>query len=75
MNTTDAGAVASLAAEARDLLGGIDLWLSCVGIGVVGRYHEVPIASHAQVIAANLVSHMNDAHAVLPIFLPQDRGT
>lgn len=44
-------------------------------MGVLGRYEDVPIADHARVIEANLVSHMNDVHAVLPIFLAQDRGT
>jgi len=75
VDVTDAAAVAAFAAAARDRLGGIDLWFSCVGIGVVGKYHDVPIADHARVVEANLVGHMNDAHAVLPIFLAQDRGT
>ncbi len=75
VDTTDAAAVAAFAASARDLLGEIGLWFSCVGVGVVGRYHEVPIADHARVIDTNLLSHMNDAHAALPIFLAQDRGT
>jgi short-subunit dehydrogenase len=74
VDVTDAAAVAQLAAEARELLGAIDLWFSNVGIGVVGKYEDVPIADHARVIAANLVGHMNDAHAVLPIFLAQDHG-
>jgi len=74
VDTTDAAAVAALAATARDLLGGIDLWFSCVGVGVVGRYHEVPVADHARVIETNLLSHLHDAHAVLPIFLTQDHG-
>jgi len=75
VDVTDAAAVAAFTAAANDLLGGIDLWFSCVGVGVVGKYHDVPIADHARVIDANLVSHMNEAHAVLPIFLAQDRGT
>jgi short-subunit dehydrogenase len=74
-DVTDAHAVTALAAEAREVLGGIDLWFSCVGIGVVGKYEDVPIADHARVVETNLVSHMNEAHAVLPIFLAQDRGT
>ncbi|SFR83696.1 SDR family oxidoreductase [Sphingomonas jatrophae] len=74
VDVTDAAAVARLAAEARDLLGGIDLWFSNVGVGVVGKYEDVPIADHTQVVAANLLGHMNDAHAVLPIFLAQDHG-
>ena len=75
VDVTDAAAVATLAREARATLGRIDLWFSCVGVGVVGRYQDVPIADHARVIEANLLSHMYDAHAVLPIFLDQDRGT
>ncbi len=75
IDVTDAAAVAQLAAEARALLGGVDVWFSNVGVGVVGRYEDVPIADHAQVVAANLLGHMNDAHAVLPIFLAQNHGT
>ncbi len=75
VDCTDAGAVAAFAAEARELLGGIDLWFSCEGVGVLGRYEDVPITDHARVVDVNLVAHMNDVHAVLPIFLAQDRGT
>ncbi|WP_242096838.1 SDR family oxidoreductase [Sphingomonas sp. CROZ-RG-20F-R02-07] len=74
VDVTDAGAVREFAAEASQWLGGIDLWFSCVGVGVLGRYEDVPMADHARVIEANLVGHMNDAHAVLPIFLRQDHG-
>jgi short-subunit dehydrogenase len=75
IDVTDAAAVATFAAEANARLGGIDLWFSCVGVGVVGKYLDVPLANHRRVIEANLLSHMNEAHAVLPIFLTQDRGT
>jgi short-subunit dehydrogenase len=71
----DPGASAALAEAARATLGGIDLWFSNVGVGVVGRFHEVPADVHARVVAANLVGHMNDAHAVVPIFLAQGHGT
>ena len=75
VDVTDAAAVAGFAAEAKGWLGGIDLWFSCVGVGVLGRYEDVPIADHRRVVEANLLGHMNDAHAVLPIFLAQDSGT
>jgi len=75
LDVTDAAAVAAFAAEAKTILGEIDLWFSNVGIGVVGKYHDVPMADHRQVIDANLIGHMNDAHAAWPIFLAQDRGT
>jgi short-subunit dehydrogenase len=75
VDVTDAAAVAALAATANDLLGGIDVWFSCVGVGVLGKYQDVPVADHLRVVEANLLSHMYEAHAVLPIFLAQDRGT
>ncbi|SEK98557.1 Short-chain dehydrogenase [Sphingomonas palmae] len=75
VDVTDAAAVAAFAAEAKAILGEIDLWFSNVGVGVVGKYQDVPMADHKQVIDANLLGHMNDAHAVWPIFLAQDRGT
>jgi short-subunit dehydrogenase len=75
LDVADAKAVARLAHRAEDFLGGIDVWFSNVGVGVVGKFHEVPIASHQRVIETNLIGHLNDAHAVLPIFLRQQRGT
>lgn len=75
LDVTDADAVAAFALDARNTLGGIDLWFSCVGVGVVGKYQDAPWADHREVIEANLLSHMSEAYAVLPIFLEQDRGT
>lgn len=74
VDVTNADAVAAFAREARAQLGTIDLWFSCVGVGVVGKFQDAPIADHVRVIEANLLSHMHEAHAVLPIFLAQDRG-
>ena len=75
VDVTDPQAVAAFALEAQDILGEIDLWFSDVGIGVVGKYAEVPLEDHRRVIEANLLSHMHDAHAVLPVFLRQGHGT
>ncbi len=74
-DVTDADAVKRLAERAAEWLGTIALWFSNVGVGAVGKFHETPIRAHHQVVAANLVGHLNDAHAVLPIFLAQKRGT
>lgn len=74
-DVTDGDAVARLAGAAVERLGGIDLWFSDVGIGVVGRFHEVPLAEHRRVIEANLLGHLHDAHAAIPVFLAQGHGT
>ncbi|VXC76624.1 SDR family oxidoreductase [Massilia sp. 9I] len=74
VDAIDADAVADFARKARAILGRIDLWFSNVGAGAVGKYAEVPMSDHRRVIETNLITHMNDAHAVMPIFLEQDRG-
>jgi len=74
VDVTDAEAVAAFAGDARASLGEIDLWFSCVGVGVLGKYQDVPLIDHVRVIEANLLSHMHEAHAVLPVFLAQDHG-
>lgn len=73
-DVTDPAAVKSLADKARSL-GHIDVWVSNVGVGAIGRFEETPIEAHEQTIRANLLGHINDAHAVIPIFLRQGRGT
>ena len=73
-DVTDDEAVVRLVQEANGVLGGIDLWFSDVGVGVVGRFPDAPMADHKRVIDANLLSHMSEAHALLPIFLAQGHG-
>lgn len=73
-DVTDAMAIAEVAQQAADFGGGIDVWVSNVGTGAVGAFQDVPIEAHEQVIRANLIGHMNDAHAALPIFLRQGHG-
>ena len=73
-DVTDADAVLRLAQRAIERFGGIDAWVSNVGVGAVGRFDTVPIASHAQVVAANLLGHMHGAHVVLPHFRSLGRG-
>jgi short-subunit dehydrogenase len=74
-DVTDGTAVRRLAQVAVEHMGGVDLWFSNVGVGVVGRFQDVPLDDHRRVIEANLIGHLNDAHAVLPIFLDQGHGT
>lgn len=70
----DVEAVRSLAQAAREFAGSIDLWFSNVGVGAVGKFVDVPMATHDQIIRSNLIGHMNDAHAALPIFIAQRHG-
>ncbi|KXU33327.1 short-chain dehydrogenase [Sphingobium sp. 22B] len=74
LDVADADAVRQLARSARDFCGSIDLWFSNVGVGAVGKFVDVPIEVHERTIRSNLIGHMNDAHAVLPIFMAQRHG-
>ena len=70
----DAAAVEALANAARTFGGTIDLWFANVGVGAVGRFEDVPVEAHVQVLQTNLIGHLHEAHAALPIFLQQGHG-
>jgi len=74
-DVTDAQAVRALADAAIARFGRIDVWINNVGIGAVGAFDATPIESHQRVIEANLIGHINGAHAVLPHFRQRGRGT
>ncbi|GGF24569.1 SDR family NAD(P)-dependent oxidoreductase [Hymenobacter cavernae] len=75
-DTTDAGAVRYLAEAAHEFgEGRIDIWINNAGSGAVGRFEEVPLAAHEQVLHLNLFGYLYGAHAVLPYFRQQGRGT
>ncbi|WP_152524769.1 SDR family oxidoreductase [Novosphingobium lindaniclasticum] len=70
----DAEAVRKLAKIACEFADPIDPWFSNVGVGAVGKFLDVPMATHDQIVRSNLIGHMNDAHAALPIFIEQGHG-
>jgi short-subunit dehydrogenase len=70
----DAQAVRKLAKLACEFADPIHLWFSNVGGGAVGKFLDVPMASHDQIVRSNLIGHMNDAHVALPIFIEQGHG-
>lgn len=74
---TDVGsalATKALAQAAARRYGGIDVWVNDAGVGAVGRFTEVPVEAHDQVIRTNLMGYLHGAHAVLPYFLARHRG-
>jgi short-subunit dehydrogenase len=74
-DVTDAASVAQLARVASENWGGrIDVWINNAGVGAVGMFEQVPIATHQQVIGVNLLGYLHGAHAVLPFFKRQKSG-
>jgi len=74
-DVTDADAMVALADAAIARFGHIDAWINNVGVGAVGLFDATPMEAHRRVIEANLIGHMNGAHAVLPHFRARGRGT
>jgi len=73
-DVTDERAVRALASAAVARFGGIDVWVNNVGVGAVGSFVQTPLKSHHRVIEANLLGHINGAHAVLPHFIARKAG-
>lgn len=73
-DVTEAEGMRRVAALARERFGGLDVWVNNAGLGVVGRFHEVPIEAHRRTIETNLLGYMHGAHAALPHFIDQGSG-
>ena len=73
-DVTSAGAVQAVAKAAVREYGKIDVWVNNAGVGAVGRFTEVPVEAHDQVISTNLGGYLHGAYAVLPYFQARHRG-
>lgn len=73
-DVTSAVAMRALAQAAVRRFGGVDVWVNNAGIGAVGRFTDVPVEAHDQVIRTNLMGYLHGAHAVLPLFLAAHAG-
>ncbi|MGZ4787136.1 MAG: SDR family oxidoreductase [Terriglobales bacterium] len=66
--------VEKLAAAAVKKFGRIDAWVNDAGVGVVGKFHEVPVEDHRRVIETNLIGVINGSHAAIRRFREQGDG-
>lgn len=66
--------VEHLADRAINRFGHIDIWLNDAGVGVVGRFDEVPLRDHEQLIRTNLIGTLNGSYFALRHFRERDRG-
>lgn len=73
-DVSDEADVAALARAADDRFGRIDAWINNAGVMAYGRFDEVPMEWHRQVVATNLLGPMSGAAEALRRFRVQDRG-
>ena len=70
----DAAAMQAVVRAAIRRYGKVDVWINNAGVGAVGRFTEVPVETHDQVIQTNLVGYLHGSHAVLPHFQTRHSG-
>lgn len=67
--------VERLEEEALRSFGRIDVWINNAGVATYGRFDEIPVAEHEQVIRTNLLGCIYGSHIALRQFRLQGHGT
>ncbi|MGK4568364.1 SDR family NAD(P)-dependent oxidoreductase [Flavobacterium sp. 3HN19-14] len=63
-----------VAEEALQINGKIDFWVNNAGVMASGKFEEIPMDIHEQVIKTNLFGYMHGAYEAIRIFKKQDEG-
>lgn len=66
--------VKRIAEEALQFTGRIDVWVNNAGVMASGKFEEIPMDIHEQVIKTNLFGYMHGAYEAIRIFKQQDEG-
>ena len=66
--------VERVAQEALQINGRIDVWINNAGVMASGKFEEIPMAVHEQVIKTNLFGYMHGAYSAIAIFKRQNEG-
>lgn len=60
--------------EALKINGKIDIWVNNAGVMASGKFEEIPMEIHHQVIKTNLFGYMHGAYNAVKIFKKQNQG-
>ncbi len=74
-DVSDAVEVSRLAQSAVAQFGGIDVWVNNAGAGAIGRFDEIPLEDHVQVVETTLLGTVYGSYVALRQFRRQGRGT
>ncbi len=66
--------VERVAKEALAMNGKIDIWVNNAGVMASGKFEEIPLEIHQQVIKTNLFGYMHGAYNAVKIFKKQNEG-
>ncbi|MCP2029718.1 short-subunit dehydrogenase [Flavobacterium sp. HSC-32F16] len=66
--------VEKVTAEALALGGKIDIWVNNAGVMASGKFEEIPLEIHQQVIKTNLFGYMHGAYNAIKVFKEQNEG-
>jgi short-subunit dehydrogenase len=67
--------VERLGREAVERFGRIDVWINDAGVGALGRFEEVPLSDHVQVIETDLLGALYGSYVAMQQFRRQKAGT
>jgi len=73
-DTTDEEQVEALATRALDRFGRIDVWFNNAGVGVFGRFEDIPTDVWRRVIETNVFGYVYGAKAAMRQFRAQGHG-
>ncbi|WP_456312052.1 SDR family NAD(P)-dependent oxidoreductase [Pseudomonas shirazensis] len=66
--------VERIAEEALKINGKIDIWVNNAGVMASGKFEEIPLEIHQQVIKTNLFGYMHGAYNAIKNFKKQNEG-
>lgn len=73
-DVTDAGSVNALAAAATGRFGRIDVWVNAAGVGILGRFDEVPPTELRRLLDVNVIGALHGVRAAVPVMGRQGEG-
>ncbi|MFJ3202854.1 SDR family NAD(P)-dependent oxidoreductase [Streptomyces sp. NPDC086989] len=74
-DVSDERAVEALARAAVRRFGRIDVWVNAAGVGILGRFDQVPLGQLRRVIDVNVLGAVLGARAAVPVMRRQGGGT